>query len=233
MSDGNLVLADAAYAAGRELVTPPTLMVIGLENAPSFTAVSDMVAFVRCSGDVSGEALFRWAAARGSIPFLGTDWARVSDEIRLFFNSFTAVVKALAPLLEPPAETRTIPANPQPAPERRDNTIYETAYKPIGAGSQKTHHDAHGPRSTSEVYVARPGDPLAGAVAAVVAPEAPQSIDPREQLRLQAKSLPGDVSEIEKAPPPRAPAIGAVAAVSVQGKTEETSGVVAVSRPAR
>jgi hypothetical protein len=124
---------------------------------------AQLVRFIRVAGDVPGESVYRWSAARGLHVLPADGWNNVSPDIRLFFDAFTAVVKALAPILDPPAKAKAVPLGRE-APRRIEDTIFEQ-HESLGAKE-----DAGGPlRSTGDVRVIpmqRPEEPQVPAPAA-------------------------------------------------------------------
>jgi hypothetical protein len=206
--------------------------VLLMMNADCALKVERMAGFVYAAGDVPGESLYRWSAAQGFHPLPADGWDRTTRGVRLFFDAFTAVVKALAPILEPPQRDKIVSATQ----ERKG--AFETAYAPTEKGDARTYADAPGATSTAEVFVSRPGaieetgdiDPVAWKRLA------PMNIDDATAAqRAKAYALPGDAREIINAEPPGAPAIGATELQQVSGRVGDAviEGKVAVARPTK
>lgn len=120
--------------------------------------------FVRTAGDVPGESLYRWSAARGLHPLPADGYARVAPDVRLFFDSFVAVAKALVPVLDPPKAHQNVvfPGRPHVDPE-------DTIFRGYGARDERAHaRVADGvPITTEGLWIV----PAAPAPAAAAAPQ--------------------------------------------------------------
>jgi hypothetical protein len=224
-------LAMAAIAAVDELLdedNSDTRDALLLMDASCLPKVEAMAVFIGVAGDVPGESLYRWSAARDMHPLPADGWSNVSPEIRLFFDAFTAVVKALAPVLEPPQTDKILEAW-----KAKPIGVFETAYAPTEKGDARTYGDAPGARSTGEVFVSRPGP---SDEEAAEQPRASMAIDDATaSLRAKAYALPGDAREIINAEPPAAPAIDATELQQVSGRVGDAviEGKVAVARPTK
>jgi hypothetical protein len=113
-------IAAAAVIGAGALIPPETLDAFEMGN----DAVMDCVRFVRVAGDVPGESLYRWSAARNLHALPQDGFERINPDIRLFFDAFVAITKALAPLLEP-AAAATPHLYPGRAATRAEDTIFE------------------------------------------------------------------------------------------------------------
>ncbi|MDP3554846.1 hypothetical protein [Methylocystis sp.] len=205
-----------------------------LMDADCVVKIEGMANFIAVAGDVPGESLYRWSGALGLHPLPADGWANVSPEVRLFFDAFVAVVKALAPVIEPPQRDKIVSATQ----ERKG--AFEPAYEPLDKGDARTYADAPGAKSTGEVFVSRPG-PLIDAlpepefIASSIRLAAMAVDDATAALRAKAYALPGDAGEIINAEPPDAPAIGATELQQVSGRVGDAviEGKVAVARPTK
>lgn len=242
-------LADASFLAALGLCDADQIAVIfGELNKED---ILPWLHFLHAAGDVPGESLYRWSAAQGLHPLPADGWSKVSADVRLFFDAFTATVKALAPLLDPPvrdkaAETRVeVAANPDP------EGFMAPAYERYERGDASAYANAPGPKSTGDVFVSRPNEErLPGALAAVAQPDASpaqlsapstqhdpatMSVDDALEARRAAfrAADAGDVGKIISAPAPPAPEIGAVEPVAVADVVngEQIAGTVAVANP--
>jgi hypothetical protein len=230
----------AAMGILGEVESEVALDVLNLDAIGDDLILAQMAGFLRAAGDVPGESLYRWSAARSLHPLPADGWSKVSPDIRLFFDAFTAVVKALAPILEPPQRDKIVSATQ----ERKG--AFETAYAATEKGDARTYADAPGAKSTGEVFVSRPGpveeetkqsfDPRTGEWVIERRGVAPMAIDDATAaLRAKAYALPGDAREIINAEPPDAPAIGATELQQVSGRVGDAviEGKVAVARPTK
>lgn len=213
--------------------------------------------FVRVSGDVSGEALFRWMAGKELHPFKGEEWPKVAPDFRLFFEGFAAVVKVLAPLLDPPkpaAGTVIHPAVPK-------IDVNDTIFRKYGRPGEPTHGrlSADTPRTTQGLTII-PNAPAPGAVspeqfvayadAPIViagdtltrfekgAPPTPQefmAMTPEQRRPYAALfGMPG-IEEINNETPGPAPEAEGLAPMTIEGEVggERIAGTVSIGRTKR
>lgn len=81
--------------------------------------------FVLHADVLTGEPLFRWAVSEGIFGDAVLPWRGQSEEARLFWNIFVAVVNALDPLFpEEKSEAETAPLVVSNRPRRVDETIF-------------------------------------------------------------------------------------------------------------
>ncbi|MGJ0393020.1 MAG: hypothetical protein ACR650_09720 [Methylocystis sp.] len=139
-----------------------------------------MVGFVRQAGDVPGESLYRWSAAQGLHVFPANGFAGLAPEIRLWFESFTAVVKALAPILDPPqAQEKRL------SPVQNRVRVEDTIFRRYPSPGARTHAglDPSQPTSTADVHVtpmkARGWPPVAEGDPGAPLPSGGAMFDPR------------------------------------------------------
>ncbi len=211
--------------------------------------------FVRTAGDVPGEALFRWAAARGFHPLPADSWSGLAPDIRLFFDAFVAVVKALTPLIDPPKQHGVV-IHPGPARVAVEDTIF----RKYGAPGEKigAHNDPTAPRSTHGLAItpAAPA-PVVAAVLVPSEPSAPPIVIDRAALTRFEKGAPpsqaefmamtpeerrpyaalfgmGGLEEVFNEPPPAAPAAEGLETVTIEGDVggEKIAGQVAIGKTA-
>lgn len=118
--------------------------------------------FVRAAGDVPGESLYRWSAARNMHPLPADGYAKVSPQVRLFFEAFVAVVKALAPIVDPPKTEKRFVHAPQNHVDPED-----TIFRRYGAADERTHgRVAPGTAATTDGLAITPFAPAPGAAPA-------------------------------------------------------------------
>lgn len=126
-------------------------LTFGGESREQIQGLAETLAlFVRTAGDVPGESLYRWSAAKGLHPLPADGYANVAPHVRLFFDAFVATVKALAPLLEPPKIEQTTPAPKQNHVDERD-----TVFERYGRPDERTHRGVSQgqPTSTDQVHI--------------------------------------------------------------------------------
>lgn len=150
--------------------------------------------FVRTAGDISGEALFRWTSARELHPFKGDEWPKISADFRLLFEGFAAVVKALAPILDPPKPAAG--AVIWPSVPKVD--VEDTIFRKYGSPGQRAHHslDPSSPKSTQGLTITpNAPSPVAAPAAEARAPDPTPIVIGRDALTRFEKGAPPTQAE--------------------------------------
>lgn len=189
-------LGRAAAAAGVTLSKYPMRLLDLLDAEAHATR---FVAFVRAAGDVPGESLYRWAAAKGLHPLPADGYDKVSPELRLFFDGFVATVKALAPIVDPPRPAAGTVLHPGQA--RVD--VEDTILRKYGAPGERTHQGlAAGTPTTTAGLRITPYHPAPGqAPAAVVAMQDDQRLYDQTEPR-PIVVTPDMLTRMERGNPP-------------------------------
>jgi hypothetical protein len=180
--------------------------------------------FVRISGDISGEALFRWTSAQNLHPFRGDEWPKISGDFRVLFESFVAVVKALAPIVAPPQGEKGVVIFPG-APKV---DVEDTVFRKYGRSGEKTHHGlAEGTPNTTAGLTITPNAPAPAAapIADVEEPKRPPIVIGRDALTRFEKGAPPSQAEfMAMSPEERRPYAALFGMPGVEAVMQETPG---------
>jgi hypothetical protein len=147
---GDAAWVGSAYCALRAVDRQDGIVPLAQNSA-------SIVEFLQGAGDIGGETLFRWAAAKNLHPFSAGDFQKVRPEIRLWWECFAVIAKALLPILDPPQ--KEVRASLPLGHERRrpDDNAYET----YGAPGRRTYENlAPGqPTSSAQLTIGQTQNP--------------------------------------------------------------------------